>query len=102
MDERNPFLEFTRRFEELGLKYMVTGSVAAAIYSEPRFTNDIDIVALLREGDIARLVEAFPEEEFYVPPPEVIRVELAREQRGHFNRARRVRDRALYRQDDRC
>lgn len=29
--------------------------------------------------------DVFPNNEFYVPPPEVIHTELAREQRGHFN-----------------
>jgi hypothetical protein len=34
---------------------------------------------------IARLPEVFPPAEFYCPPAEVIAVEVAREQRGHFN-----------------
>ena len=31
-----PFLIFTRKFEELGIPYMVSGSVAAIFYGEPR------------------------------------------------------------------
>jgi len=36
MPETNPFLVFTRRFEEIGVRYRVTGSVAATVYGEPR------------------------------------------------------------------
>lgn len=32
-------------FESLGIRYFVTGSVASIFYGEPRFTNDIDVVA---------------------------------------------------------
>jgi hypothetical protein len=85
MAEPSRFLEFTRRLEALGARYMVTGSVAAIAYSAPRFTQDIDLVVALDRAQIARLPEVFPEAEFYVPPPEAIAAEAAREQRGHFN-----------------
>jgi hypothetical protein len=55
------------------------------LYGEPRLTHDIDLVVLLRQHDIARLLEAYPAPEFYVPPAEVIAAEVAREQRGQFN-----------------
>jgi hypothetical protein len=64
---------------------MVSGSVAVIVYGEPRLTHDVDLIVVLVQEHIARLPEAFPPEEFYCPPPEVIRVEVAREQRGHFN-----------------
>ena len=64
---------------------MVTGAVAATIYGEPRLTHDIDLVIDLRLQDIEGFVDAFPFEEFYCPPPEVIRLEASRSQRGHFN-----------------
>jgi hypothetical protein len=59
--------------------------VAVIVYGEPRLTHDVDLIVVLEQEHIARLPEAFPPEEFYCPPPEVIRVEVAREQRGHFN-----------------
>ncbi|MBL9116106.1 MAG: hypothetical protein JNJ83_13955 [Verrucomicrobiaceae bacterium] len=43
MDSPEPFLIFTRKINELGLPYMVSGSVAAIYYGEPRMTNDVDI-----------------------------------------------------------
>ena len=76
---------FVGPLERLGIRYLVTGSVAATLYGEPRVTHDIDLVAFLGPGDAERLARAFPETSFYVPPQEVIAVELARERRGHFN-----------------
>jgi hypothetical protein len=64
---------------------MISGSVAAMFYGEPRVTHDIDLVVWLVVGDPPRLQQAFPSASFYVPPAEVITVELRREQRGHFN-----------------
>lgn len=33
------------RLEKLKIPYLITGSIAAMAYGEPRLTNDIDIVA---------------------------------------------------------
>lgn len=76
---------FTQRLNTLGVPYMVTGSVAVIIYGEPRLTHDVDLIVVLDRAHIARLPEAFSPAEFYCPPIEVIAVEAAREQRGHFN-----------------
>lgn len=75
---------FVQPLDELGIRYLVSGSVAAMLYGEPRVTHDIDLVVFLRHNDIARLPIAFPPPEFYVPPPEVIGAETSRE-RGSFN-----------------
>jgi hypothetical protein len=85
MPEANLFLLFTRGLNTLGVRYMVSGSVAVIIYGEPRLTHDVDLIVVLDREHIARLPEVFPPAEFYCPPPEVIAVEAAREQRGHFN-----------------
>lgn len=76
---------FTARLERVGLTYLVTGSVAATLYGEPRATHDIDLVVELGETGPAALQRAFPPEEFYLPPPEVVHLEREREERGHFN-----------------
>lgn len=85
MPEPELSLLFLRPLNRLGVKYLVSDSVAAILYGEPRLTHDVDFVVFLRNEDIARLNAAFPSPEFYLPPPEVILVELAREQRGYFN-----------------
>lgn len=79
------FTLFTSRFEAAGTESVITGSVAATLYGEPRLTHDIDLVMLLDERGIRALVKAFPDEEFYCAPIEVIRIEARRRQRGHFN-----------------
>ena len=68
MPALNPLAPFLEPLERLGLPYCVTGSVAASVYGEPRLTADIDVVLLLKTGDLARLLTAFPEAEYYVPP----------------------------------
>ena len=85
MPSPEPFLIFTRKLGELGLRYMISGSVAAIFYGEPRLTNDVDIILVVDRDVVARLAAAFPPAEFYCPPEEVLRLEAAREQRGHFN-----------------
>ncbi len=82
MPEHNVFIS---RLNKLGVHYMITGSVASMIYGEPRLTHDIDLVIELNQDDIERFAEAFPIEEFYCPPPEVIALEAGRRYRGHFN-----------------
>jgi hypothetical protein len=76
---------FIRPLNRLGIRYMVSGSVAAIFYGEPRLTHDVDFVVLLRRDQIIPLSEAFPSPEFYIPPPEIITAEVLRPQRGHFN-----------------
>jgi hypothetical protein len=50
----------------LNIPYLITGSVGAMAYGEPRLTNDIDIVAAIEENHIPGLLDAFPAEEFYL------------------------------------
>ena len=85
MQLREPYLIFTQKLNELEIRYMVSGSVAAIFYGEPRLTNDVDIIVFLRREDSRRLLEAFPEAEFYRPPLDVVESERSRDQRGHFN-----------------
>lgn len=76
---------FIAPLEREGLRYLVTGSVAAMAYGEPRLTNDIDLILEIQISDIPSLVRAFPESDYYLPPAEVIQTEQIRAQRGHFN-----------------
>jgi hypothetical protein len=85
MPEPELCLLFVRPLNQLGVRYVVSGSLASILYGEPRLTHDVDLVVFLRESDIARLREVFAAPAFYLPPPEVISLEIAREQRGHFN-----------------
>ncbi len=76
---------FVAPLNTIGLTYMVTGSVAATMYGEPRLTNDIDLVVVLSTDDVARLAMAFDAKEFYVPPTDIMAIEARRPAHGHFN-----------------
>ena len=76
---------FVSRLEKLEMPYVVTGAVASIIYGEPRLTNDVDLIMMMKTEDIERFVQAFPSTEFYCPPAEVLKIEIRRPQRGHFN-----------------
>jgi predicted nucleotidyltransferase len=76
---------FIRPLDKHGIRYIITGSVASMVYGEPRLTNDVDVVIDIKPAEIAKLIEAFPETDFYLPPVEVIETELLRASRGHFN-----------------
>lgn len=85
MPEPDLIALFVRPLDQLQFRYLVTGSVAAMLYGEPRVTHDVDLVVFLRPADIARLPAAYPLPEFYVPPAEVIAVEVGRATKGQFN-----------------
>ncbi|HID30700.1 MAG TPA: hypothetical protein EYP19_11945 [Desulfobacterales bacterium] len=76
---------FLSRLNKLGFPYVVTGAVASIIYGEPRLTHDLDLVVMMGAGDVERLLNAFPPMEFYCPPADVLKIEMKRLHRGHFN-----------------
>lgn len=76
---------FTQRLEGSGIKYMVTGSIACIVYGEPRLTHDVDLVVEMSLDQIDALQKAFPEDEFYCPPEETLKLDIQRAQRGSFN-----------------
>ena len=85
MQEPDLIQIFTRRLNKQDICYMVTGAVASIIYGEPRLTNDIDMVVELKVNDVDKILGAFPDNEFYCPPAEIMKIEIGRNQRGHFN-----------------
>lgn len=85
MQKYDLFQIFVSRINKLSITYMITGAVASIVYGEPRLTNDIDIVLDLKLDDLEKFKDAFPSEEFYCPPTEVMKLEISRPLRGHFN-----------------
>lgn len=85
MAENNLFQVFLTRLEESGLQYMVTGAAAAIVYGQPRLTHDIDLVVEMSAKDTWKISRAFPQDQFYCPPQEVLEQEAGRILRGHFN-----------------
>ena len=60
MPEPELFLLFVRPLNREQIRYMVTGSVAAIFYGEPRLTHDVDFVVFLNTADVIRIQEEFP------------------------------------------
>lgn len=56
-----PLAELARNLDELGVPYFVTGSIAVLHYGRPRWTHDIDLVALVTPEDVAELSACLPE-----------------------------------------
>lgn len=53
--------------DDLGVEYVIGGSLASSVHGEPRTTNDIDIMADIRREHIDRLVAAVSGD-YYVSP----------------------------------
>ena len=85
MPETELYCLFTSVLDSLGIRYIVTGSIAAAVYGEPRLTHDVDVVLELSVDMAEKFCQQFPIDQFYCPAPETVRLELLRTQRGHFN-----------------
>lgn len=75
----------TQRIESIGIPYCLVGGLAAIAYGRPRLTLDADLVLNVLPDQIHSLTKAFPLEDFYLPPEEVLLAEIQREFRGHFN-----------------
>ncbi|MCU0288326.1 MAG: hypothetical protein MUF15_18270 [Acidobacteria bacterium] len=59
MDPFELIIIISNVFEELKIPYFINGSMASITYGEPRFTNDIDMFADIRDWDIPGLSTQF-------------------------------------------
>jgi hypothetical protein len=85
MPEDNPLAIFAPGLNALGMPWMAVGSIASSAYGERRSTLDVDVVAVVGKQHATRFPSVFPETDFYCPPADVIEIESARPERGHFN-----------------
>jgi hypothetical protein len=67
-EELTVLFEVAQRLEALGIPYMLTGSMAANLYAAPRMTRDLDLIVEIAPETLERLMEAFPEGDFYLSP----------------------------------
>ena len=82
MDEQLAFVHLiATRLDDADIPYMVTGSMALAVYAVPRMTRDIDLVVEYRPQDAVRLADLFAGD-CYVDTDSV---RQAADQRGMFN-----------------
>jgi hypothetical protein len=68
--------------EEVGIDYMITGSLASSLQGEPRSTHDIDVVVQISASQVAELIRAFPPPTFYISEDAV---KQALQSAGMFN-----------------
>lgn len=80
--EQNDVLgDFTKRLNNIGIEYMLTGSMALVHYAVPRATVDIDVVVKILPENIDKFIAEF-ENDYYIPTD---RARQAARQKGMFN-----------------
>ena len=57
--------DVVRKFDQLNVQYMLTGSLAMSYYAQPRMTRDIDLVVSITPSMIEKLEGAFSHE-YYI------------------------------------
>lgn len=68
MDEQFEFLRsVVQRLEAIGIPYMLTGSLALAVWARPRMTRDVDIVIEADHLAVQRLLAAFATDSYASP-----------------------------------
>lgn len=85
MQQDNLFAIFTEPISNSRISYFIGGSVASIVYGEPRLTHDIDVVLYINKAQASKLINLFPEEQFYLPPLEVLENEIELGAKGHIN-----------------
>jgi hypothetical protein len=65
-----------QQFEQLGIPYYLGDELAAAIWGEPRVTQDADIIIQFQPEQLDWLISALETEGFYCPPAAVEEVRL--------------------------
>jgi hypothetical protein len=71
-DQRVFNLRLIDALDRLGISYAIGGSYAAMVYSEPRFTNDIDLMIIADIPELSQLVDEVSSWEVYISPLESI------------------------------
>ena len=66
MSQQELLSKVVQTLDALGIDYMITGSIASSMQGEPRSTHDIDIVVQLSAGEAPKLLQAFPEPDYYL------------------------------------
>ncbi|MGF1583051.1 MAG: nucleotidyl transferase AbiEii/AbiGii toxin family protein [Gemmataceae bacterium] len=65
MEQSELLKHLASTLDQMGVPYLVTGSMASIAYGEPRFTNDIDVVVALPVDKVPALCAAFPAPDYH-------------------------------------
>ena len=55
-----------QQLNDLGIPYMMTGSIVSSLQGEPRSTHDIDLLVVLGPHQIEQLANCFPPPDYYL------------------------------------
>lgn len=77
-------IELARVLEDLGVPYLIGGSLASTVWGEPRFTQDVDVVAALEARHVAGLLAGLGERWY----ADEVAIRDAIERRSSFNAIR--------------
>jgi hypothetical protein len=64
MNEIDVVRDISQKFEQAGIAYMLTGSMAMNYYAQPRMTRDVDVVVTLQPKDVETVVRTFSPDYF--------------------------------------
>lgn len=66
MSQQELLRKVVQALDQVGIQYLITGSVVSSLQGEPRSTHDIDMVVAIQSSKVHELVEAFPPSDFYL------------------------------------
>jgi hypothetical protein len=66
MSQQELLIKTVHTLEQVGIPYMITGSVVSSLQGEPRSTHDLDILITIQKAKVHELMNAFPSSEFYI------------------------------------
>jgi hypothetical protein len=72
MSPADAFEPLRSALEQAGIRYAVGGSWASTAFGDPRFTNDVDILAEITTENLDRFLRYLPNS-FYVDPEEALK-----------------------------
>ena len=104
MIEQNEMLatvkDVAERLNDLGINYMVTGSVALGVYVPARTTFDVDIVVEMGSADAQRFEKRFMQD-YYVDASSIVRADQDRSMFNIINNSTMVKVDCIVRKQDR-
>jgi len=72
MSQQKLLKKVIQTLDELGIEYMITGSMVSSIQGEPRSTHDIDVVVNIEKSAAGKLVDSFPVPDFYLDEGSIV------------------------------
>ncbi|MFW6172151.1 MAG: nucleotidyltransferase domain-containing protein [Elusimicrobiota bacterium] len=66
MSQQELLKEVVMILEDIGIPYMITGSIASSLQGEPRSTHDIDIIVHLKKNQIKKIIDSFSSNKYYI------------------------------------